>query len=277
MKKFIISLIILAVFASFALLWGWLEFFVPVDKYGVLISKTSGIKNEVISKGNFTWAWERLIPTNSKLYVFSATPKTYTKEILGSLPSANIYSNMLEGAPDFSYSFSVEVVLNILPETLPRFVDSKGGTDQEILDEYLNTQAESIARSTIEFILERSLTDTDFVVEASYSNSQLIEGIDVRTNYSDLEIASLTVNNIKLPDTSMYNLAKNTYTVYQESIQQNLIEAAESQSTLATETYLELERLSQLGRVLAEYPQLIEYEAVTNGSLPNSVAERLNQ
>ncbi len=266
MKKFIISLIILVLVFSFVFLWGWTEFFVPVDKYGVMVSKTSGIKNEVIRSGNFSWSWERLIPTNTKLYVFSANPQTHSKNIAGTLPSAQIYSNMLEGNPDFSYNFSVDIILNILPDELPSFVDSTGANNQEDLDAYLKIQAETIAHSTIQYILEQSISDIDYVIEASYSNTQLIDAIHAQENFPNLSISTIKVNNIALPDISMYNLAKNTFMAYQEAIQVTLTESAEIQSTQATEHYLELERLTQIGKVIAEYPQLIDYLAVTNGN-----------
>ncbi|MFI3258227.1 MAG: hypothetical protein R3Y36_08025 [Spirochaetales bacterium] len=267
MKKFIVSLIILLIFAGAVFVLGWLEIFVPLDNYGVLISKTSGVSPDVIQAGNFTWRWERLIPTNSQIRTFDAYPQTFSKTIQGTLPSSEIYKNMLEGNPDFSYSFSIDIVMNIIPDRLPNFVNETGAKDDAKLQEYLNNQADSIARSAIQYILENSANDIDFVIEASLSNTELIDGIHASSRYADLDIASIHINNAKLPDLTMYDYAKTTYEIYQETIRQTLRESAELQGTQAAEDYLELERFSRLGRILADYPSLIDFMAVTSGSI----------
>ncbi len=264
MKKFIISIIILLIFSGAGFILGWLEFFVPVDKYGVLITKTGGVHSEVIKAGNFTWSWERLLPTNSTLRVFSATPTLYSKNIQGSLPSADIYKNMLEGAPNFSYSFSVDILMNIKPEELPMYIYKTGTEDQATLDTSLDRYAELIAREVIQYVIENSVENNDFVIDASLSQTKLIEGIDANNKFSNLDIISITINNITLPDITMYNFAKNSYAVYQEAIQATLDHAVEFQGAQAAQDYLELERLAKLGRVLEEYPSLIEYKAVSN-------------
>ncbi len=267
MKKFIISIIILVIFAVAVFMFGWLEFFVPVDKVGVMISKTGGVNETIITHGNFTWSWERLIPTNSKIRLFSSVPETYTRKIEGSLPSSDIYKNMLEGSPDFSYSFTVDITMNIKEDQLPAFVKRTGGENQEDLDKYLNSEADAISRKVIQHILEESMDDIDYVILASISDSELVSKIQEERDFSDIDFTSIQVNNITLPDITMYNLAKTTYATYQESIEVSLENSFELEGFDAALDYLELERLSKLGRVLADYPQLIDFMAVSNGNL----------
>ncbi len=273
MKKLIISIVLLIIFGVGVFILGWLEFFVPLDSFGVMVSKTGGVRAEIIQPGNVTWSWERIIPTNSKIHIFSSKSQTFTKTISGSLPSAEIYKNMLEGNPNFAYSFSVDIVANINPSSLPTFVKSTGAESQEDLDEYLSKQADSIARSTIEYVLEESMNDVDFVIAASLSDSELVEGIQASTRYSDLIITSIQLNDVTLPDITMYNHAKNSYAAYQDAVEVSLEGTFELQGFDAAQDYLELERLSRLGRVLSEYPQLIDFMAVSKGETNFEIPE----
>ena len=122
MKKFFVSVIIIAIFAGILLFIGWTQFSIPSGTTGVMISKTGGIHPSAIIPGEFTWRWERLLPTNTEIRVFSMYPKTVTSTLSGSLPSAEIYSPMLEGRPDFSYSFTVSLDLQLKQGSLPSFV-----------------------------------------------------------------------------------------------------------------------------------------------------------
>ncbi len=271
MKKFSISVIILLVFAAAIFVLGWLEIFVPVDKVGILVSKTSGVSQEIIKPGNFTWSWERIIPTNSQIRIFTAVPQTITKDIRGSLPSAELYKNMIDGSPDFSYNFSVKIVMSIKESELPAFVEKTGAKDEDNLTEYLNSQADSIARATVQYILEESVLNSSFVVEASLTDTELIDGIDAANRYDDISITSIQINNVSMPDITMYNLAKNSYEAYQIAVETALESSFELEGFDAAQDYLELERLSRLGQVLADYPQLIDFMAVSNGEMDFNV------
>lgn len=274
MKKFLLSFLIVLIFAGTLFIFGWVALFIPIGEYGVLISKTGGIDATVLQAGNFDWRWERLIPTNSQIRTFSAYPQSFSKTITGTLPSAEVYENMLEGNHDFSYRFSVEIIMNIKPEALPAFVRKTGALDQAALDDYLNAQVESIARAAVQFVLENSMDETGFVIGASLSETELIDGIQAKTRYPDLLIEAIYINDVKLPDIAMYLQAELTYDVYQRAIQVTLSEAAQLQGTQAAENYLELERFSRLGLVLTEYPILIEFMSVAGSDfnfnlLPN--------
>ena len=265
MKKIILSLIILLIFGAGVFLWGWIQIFIPVDSQAVLVSKTSGVRNEVIQAGDFTWCWERLLPTNTQIRTFSLYQNKYTKEINGTLPSADLYKYMIEGEPNFSYNFSVDITMTVKSSHIPQLVKDTGIEDQAALENYLETQADTVAQAVITYILETSVQDSDYVMQASLSDTELITGINASTNFPNLEISAIKVNNITLPDITMYKHAKESYATYQNSIQVFIDEVAVSKGTQAAEDYLEIERLTRLGRLLREYPELINYMAVTEG------------
>ena len=275
MKKFTFSVIILLIFGVAVFFIGWIQIFMPVDSVGVLVSKTGGVKNDVIQAGNFTWCWERLIPTNAEIRTFSLYPKKYTKNIKGTLPSADIYKYMIEGEPNFSYDFSVDITMNIKTEKLPTLVKTIGITDQDDLEAYLTTQADTIAQSVITYVIEESVNDSNYVVQASLSDTELIDGINTAVKFPNLEISAIKVNNITLPDIIMYNHAKESYTTYQDTIQIYIDEAAVLEGSQAAKDYLEIERLARLGRVIADYPELVSYMAVSSGNVKYELPSEL--
>ncbi len=74
MKKGFISFIIILLFAGFIFYLGFVSFRVPVGKYGVMTSKTSGVYQKIIENEKFCWRWEKVIPKNAEIYVFEKNP-----------------------------------------------------------------------------------------------------------------------------------------------------------------------------------------------------------
>ena len=264
-KKSILSLIILILCAGAVFFIGFLPFRIPAGKYGIMESKTGGVYNKVIRSGRFDWRWELLLPTNTQIHIFESRTLKIIKKISGTLPSADLYTNLLEGKPDFSYRFSISIQARIKPDTLPAYFKKGGSVSEEETDAYLTGEAENIARDAARFILDKALENPAFVLEAAVSDTELLRGIDAENRYPGIEIASLHIDELYIPDTGLYNAAQSPYTVYQNALKEKLEKTAVSQSAQAAADYLELERLSRLGRILSEYPLLIDYLSVSKG------------
>ncbi|MGI5172065.1 hypothetical protein H0R92_00490 [Treponema sp. OMZ 840] len=264
-KKSIVSLIILLLCAAAVFFIGWVPFRIPAGNYGVMESKTGGVYERVIQSGRFDWRWELLLPTNAKIHVFENTPVKTVKHISGSLPSADLYSNLLEGKPDFSYRFSITVNAQMAPEALPVHFEKSGSLSQDELHAYLTGETENIARDTARFVLDKALENPSFVLEASVSDTELLRGIAAENRYPGIIISSLHIDELRIPDTRLYNAAQSAYTVYQNALKEKLEKTALAQSSQGASDYLELERLSRLGRILSEYPLLIEFLSVSKG------------
>lgn len=264
-KKSIVSFVLFLLLGAAVFFIGWVEFFVPAGKCGVMISKTGGVYGKVIRSGTFDWRWERLLPTNTHIHIYSTDALKNTHTITGSLPSSDIYSNLLEGKPDFSYRFSVSVALNIKSEALPAYVKGHGAVSQDELNAYILGETEGIARSAVRFVLDKALNDPSFVIEASLSDTELLKGIDAENRFPDFTVSSLHINELRVPDTGLYNAAKSAYNVYQVKLKERLEKSASAQAAQAASDYLELERFSRLGRILSEYPLLIDFLSVSKG------------
>ena len=265
MKKHVISLILIIVCALAVFFIGWVEFRVPAGKCGVMVSKTGGVYRRAIRSGHFDWRWECLLPTNVRIRTFKIEPLAFTKTVSGALPSAELYSNLLEGKPDFSYRFSLSLTMNISAESLPAFVKRSGAAEQNELEQYVSGEAENLAHAVAHFVLDTALKNPSSVIAASFSDTELLEHVRSDQRFSKFEIASVHINELHVPDTGLYNIAKSTYETYQEKLKATLEKTGGKQAAQAAADYLELERFSRLGRILSEYPLLIQFLSVSSG------------
>ncbi len=263
MKKFFVSVIIIAIFAGILLFIGWTQFSIPSGTTGVMISKTGGIHPSAIIPGEFTWRWERLLPTNTEIRVFSMYPKTVTSTLSGSLPSAEIYSPMLEGRPDFSYSFTVSLDLQLKQGSLPSFVRRTNALGQDELHEYLTTKAQEAAKDVLDYILNSQKNNSLSALSISYDTDAILKSLLASSKYSDITFDSVHIQTVKLPDVELYLLAKEAYTTYQDKVRGALTSLTNDQSVQSAEDYLHIERFSRWGKVLEDYPILIDFIAVS--------------
>lgn len=271
MKKFLISMFILLIFAGAIFFIGWGQFAVPAGSYGVMVSKTSGISQKTIVPGEFCWFWERLLPTNTSMRIFSIIPVTRTTTISGELPSADIYSPMLEGSPNFSYKFSVQTELMMKSNYLPNFVRRTDAKENEQLQEYLNQQGDLIAQEVIQYILSKSLDNANNLMLLATDTEELKAGINADSKFKDLEISNITVKTAQMPDTELYNIAKASYAEFQAKVKQSLADLTKNQSTITANDYLQIERFARWGKILQEYPILIDFLAVSRDDASKAI------
>lgn len=271
MKKIIATTIVILIAASAIFFVGWIQFWVPTGMHGVMISKTGGVDPRPVEPGKFRWQWERLIPTNAKLATFDLAPVETAATVEGALPSAALYGAMLEGKPDFSWSFSVATTARLLPSALPSLVKAQTVKDQASLREYLDkriAQATGDGARRIVGDLQadparfRALANDRSALAALFLatlNGQTGDGI---------EFVGAEVKNARFPDFALYTLASGTYASYQERKTETMTAVAKAQASASVADFLEIERFQALGEVLTRYPILIDYLAVTGeGSL----------
>ena len=271
MKKFFLSLFIIILFAGAVFFIGWGQFAVPAGSYGVMVSKTSGISEKTIVPGEFCWFWERLLPTNVSMRTFSMIPVTKETTISGELPSADIYSPMLEGSPNFSYKFTVQTELMMKSDFLPNFVRKTDAKDDLQLKEYLEQQGELIAEEVVQYLLSKSINDANNLVLLATDTEELKTGIKANSKFKDIEISQIVVKTAKMPDAELYNIAKASYAEFQEKVKTALAELTKNQSTITAQDYLQIERFARWGRILQEYPILIDFLAVSREDASNAV------
>ena len=148
--KFVLKLLIFSLISAVIFVMGYVQFFVPLGRCGVLLSKTSGYHKQLITHEGFIWRWESLIPTNSKILLFSLAPITIEKQVLGVLENAKEYAVFLKNEPNFSWKVAVNAHFEIKKEKLVSFLKETNIKDEDEFLENLKEQTENAVASAIE-------------------------------------------------------------------------------------------------------------------------------
>ncbi len=247
MKKFIITFIILLIFSGVIFYFGWVQILLPPNTYAVIHTKTSGFDKNVTVSGKFSWRIEKLIPTNMTIYIFNIEPiYIILPEIKGQLPSAEIYSSVLESKPDFNYTLNLSLSFSLELETLPILV-SKHGLKPDNLEEWYNEKSEIISQYIVSYIKNNPTLFYDF----EYIE-QLHDSLLQISSLAYITIDNIYLNNIDFPDLDLYYTAKQIYF--------DLIEAKEIRDIDAiNEEKINLLKLEEYGQLLTKYPILLKY------------------
>ncbi len=267
MKKFIISVIILAIFGGFVFFLGWIQFYVPNGHTGIMMSKTSGIDPIPVRPGEFRWAWEKLLPTNCEILVFSMKPWEGTLSNSGELPSASFYSRFLDGSPDFTWKISAAISVRPRPEKLHSLVEKYALKSEEDLDSFISNETNRAFSAVSGKILnegaEAAINRVEggkklpFLFDPSAFSNYLNEEIS-----PELEILSVSVTDSSLPDFNLYAEGAAVYSSYSEKHRQ----VAESIALRAAEEDInekeQMKRFAEWGAFLEKFPSLIDFLAV---------------
>ncbi|MBR1638701.1 MAG: hypothetical protein IJ688_04885 [Treponema sp.] len=203
MKKFSLSLFILILFSALVFFIGWTQFKVKAENVGVVISKTSGVDENPVENGKFSWHWQFLLPTNASLNVFSIKPVNVSKVITGELPSGSLYTSIFSSQDDFSYRFNFSLSLTISPEAVVNLVKLNRITDSQDLQEYLERAADSLAQLSADYFLKKASENPDFRPE-SVRREDLLRNIRIYEEFPELELSVFALTDSKIPDYELY-------------------------------------------------------------------------
>lgn len=259
MRKFVISLVILILAGGTAFYFGWVQMQLPPNSYAVVFTKTGGWDETVLEPGEFHWHWERLLPTNFTLHVFSSAPHRTDLRSSGRLPSAETYSAYLEEAPEFRYDIEATVSYRVRAEELPRLAREED-LDPAGLEEWYAQYDARIADRARAVLGDLYAGATD-AGGGSVALSSLEDELTDRLaeDFPDLEIVSAVPVAVSVPDFGLYEAARS---LYFEAIDAR--RAAITEQTFAAEERRiteesRIETLRRYGEILAEYPVLLDY------------------
>ncbi len=273
MRKFLFTCLFLAAVAAGVFYAGWVQFSVAPGNYGVMITKTSGIDPDPLLPGVFRWEWERLLPTNTTILSFSLKPLVSRLELEGNLPSAALYSKMLEGTPDFSWKAAMRLSIAVNPSELPALVEKGTVNTQTELDAWLSEKAALISASAFKELAGSALDDTELQTAGPETINDFFLNIIRGQLPEGLILTEGQLESYSFPDMELYALAAQNYRLYLDQKNTLVKNAVTEQAGSAVSEYLRLERFAQLGEILTKYPILIEYlKAVpTDNPLPSNV------
>ena len=263
-RTFIFILILAAAGAVFY--FGFYQFQLPADNYGVIFTKYtgSGWDMEVLQPGSLRFVWQGLLPMNLSIERFSLTPARSRIEIGGNLPSSDIYSIYLEGSPDFNYSYTFDITYTIRPDKLAELV-TEDFLRKDNYDSWLADLENELSADAVSFIRLKA-DDIEYMNRIAY-NYRLMETdlIDhLSETYDYLDIISFIPADINFPDLSLYVEGRRQYFEFEEL--HNEVEQASISKTTdrIAEENAKLELLEKYGALFAKYPQLIDYYSIFN-------------
>ena len=263
-KLIILTLIILACTAS-VFFFGWTQFSVPAGKYGVMLSKSGGYYPQAIVPGNFTWRWERIVPTNAQILVFDLMPRQVNYTADGSLPSADRYGKVLNTKDDFSWGFGMDALVTMKPEQLVPVVEKNTIQTQEALESYIDSHIRAILQ-TIMYRYVSELVDNPYEyqqVKTDYHTlSEKIKDELTKAIGQDFAVEAVTLTKLTIPDIHTYKIAEQAYNQYEQQREMLLAETAAKEAQYAASEQFQIDRLTKWGDFLAKYPHIIELIAV---------------
>ncbi len=258
MRKAAIGVVFLALIGIAVFVVGWTQLNVPPGAYGVLVSKTGGVRASVLKPGVFAWAWEPLLPTNIKILSFSLSPIDRPFSVSFNLPEATEYAAAVGGGPSFSFSATGSLSFSVSPEALPDLVAKGLIKDQVTLDEWQQRSAEEAITHLTQKLeaIASETASTDHLLSYG-ANPRIIA--DLERAFPRLSGISYRLSAFEMPDYDLYEAVRKTYRENALAIEKvkGQKEAAKTEKNLDLDArFAELERY---GRLLTEYPSLIEY------------------
>ncbi len=260
-KRTIITLIILAALGA-VFYFGYYQFQLPADQYGVIFTKLNGWDPAVVEPSSFRIEWEGLIPLNLRMEKFVLVPVTKRISATGTLPSSEIYSMYLENNPDFSFSYVFDITYTVKPSSLP-FLITEEFLRSDTYSDWL-IDFEFVLTADASSLLQKKADDEEYLKKISY-NYHLMEKdlLNVlAAEYDFIDFVRFTPVEVTFPDMSLYAEGKRQYfemEKYHNDVQQS---ALKETSRRMIEESAKIELLEKYGALFTKYPQLINYYAI---------------
>ncbi|HUX21608.1 MAG TPA: hypothetical protein VMW69_10255 [Spirochaetia bacterium] len=256
MRKFFVSLIILIIAGGVAFYFGWIQLQLPADTYGVIFTKTGGFEQQVVKPGTFVWRWQRLLPTNLTLYTFKLQPQQAKVFSEGTLPSGALYSQYLDGKPDFSYKISISLSYLLNPDSLPGLMMQESVTPKTLDSWYSDFSKRCIANAQ-EFISAQSASGDIVTGGLAALQEALLKHL--QQDYPEVRFTSVTPETLQLPDVALYLKAKQQYLAIVDAEQQGRQQAAVTKTNLDQLASQRIDMLRRFGELFNQYPVLLKY------------------
>lgn len=208
MKKISLSLIIILLFSLFVYWTGLTQRKIEPGTFGVLQTKTNGLIEKPMLAGEKNWNWQHLLPTNTKLEIFSIEPIVKQVVIEGELPSGSLYGSLISNNYNFDYSFSFNIAVTISPDAVVELIKLNQVTDNESLSVYLDCAAKTMAQLSANYLIEKAKNNPNFTVE-SMRKDEILRNVQIYKEFPSVEVYSLSIEKSKIPDFQLYNKIQN--------------------------------------------------------------------
>ncbi len=257
MKKAFVIFLLLIILAGTGFGFGYVPLRLEPGTQAVMFSKTSGWHDETFQAGSFAWAWELLVPTNATLYIFDDSTRRLSVQSESLLPSADLYSEFLEGEPRFtdridlqvSYRVSAAGLLELAPGGL-----RPGGIEDWYAD--TDSRIEGLVLRILRNTIERAASSSESLTTAVVAEA--VTG-QLQDRIPEIELISVVVRELSLSDIELYREGRDTYMAVQDARREALISAAQNLAQSQATSDQRFGNLERYGQLLSDYPILLDY------------------
>lgn len=247
-RVFIFILICISIFVFYL---GWEQLELEENTYGLVFTKTSGWKEEVLDKGIFSWSLEKIIPTNYKIHKFTIKKELLNIATTSTLPSGKLYADFAQISDEnFIYSYTANTYIKFNKDYLISFAN-KGYFTEETFTQWKVDKIKTIKESLKSYINNKIILG-----ELHTLNSEVLNYISGLFPYFYFEDIIINLNNI---DIQLYSTVRNRYINYietQKEAEKKYLKKSLEQQNLQK---VKLDLLKMYGEVFTQYPIMIEY------------------
>jgi hypothetical protein len=254
MKKGVVIFVIVIILGAAGFFGGWAQFGLPHGSVGVVRSKTSGVRPELLAEGKITWLWYKLIPGNVKIIPFTLQPVRGQVRLSGDLPQSEVYRKFVGMDADFSWKILVNYEFMIKADTLPGLVESGVVTANDDLEPLVNA-----AVANIEQEIQTRLNSADVSVRRIFEKGASGLAGEIAEKNPGISVVSINIMPQKLPDFALYDSGAEIYAGFIEKQKQVIDETVLSEAAKRVSNQFRLDNLEQFGALFERYPNLIQY------------------
>ncbi len=258
--SFFVSLLILLIAAGAVFYFGWVQFQLEEGEYAVVHTKTSGYEDTVLKSGEFSWRWEALFPTNLTLHRFSLENRRMDISQSGTLPSGEFYAVIAGPNVRFDWNISASVSYRLKPEALPDLV--KNGLSDTALEGIYQEYEQRLTTEIADALVEsgREASEQNLIPDYGKLESELktkLVNVDER-----MEVLGLVLKDISFPDMALYAESRRLYLSLMAQREAVLAEVETSSAMREDIQGARLSLLERYGKVLSDYPVLLDLFAL---------------
>jgi hypothetical protein len=258
--RFLITLLILIGAAGSVFWFGWVQYSLGEGDYGVIYTKSNGYEPEVLKNGEFAWRWQGLLPTNLTLHVFNLEPRTLSLNRAGELPSGKLYAAMAGDNVSFNWEIDAKVVYRMNPDSLPTLVAN--GLVSSELDSFYSDFESKLDSELVRLIAVEIDSDTDVAIGERLRSLEKALTDKASSIDSRVIIVEASVLDWTYPDLALYVESRRLVLDFMSKKQAVMAEVEDSSVRRQDVQGNRLDLLEEYGRVLNEYPVLLELFAL---------------
>lgn len=256
MKKTLIFLIFASLAGGTVFYFGWVQLELPAHTRGVVFTKTRGWDDSPLVPGKFNWRWEKLIPGNFSLYLYPDAVYESEIDLSGELPSAGIYTLLLEGKPSFRYDIRFRVSYRIREDGIVALAREQG-----VLPDQLEAWRTSIAGRMAEEAFPVLRTHMDARDDLFPAPAEKLKET-FTSRFPLLEITAVSPVSMTYPDVLLYEKGRELYFHSVDVRKEAVLQESRTMAVHILQEDQRMETLKKYGELLTRYPVLIEYLAV---------------